>query len=93
MIRKIGADEGKPPETPTAHQSEIRDGVSIRLVMPAVTEMQSSDVNMQSTMLVSVVRSVLGSVSALKTRLIAVPVTVSVGLVSVVSPIAIVGIG
>ena len=60
--------------------------------MSAVTEVQSSDINMQSTVLMTIVRSVGWRISLLKTWLVAIPVTVSVGLTSVISPITVVGI-
>ncbi len=67
--------------------------MSSRLVMSAdAYDVKASNINMQATVLMTAVRSVAGSISLLKPRLIAIPIAVSVGLATVVSPITVVGI-
>ena len=56
-------------------------------------DVKASDINMQATVLMTVVRSVAWSISLLKPRLVAKAIAVPVGLTSVESPVTVVGIG
>ena len=74
-----------------AHRIRIRDGVKDNLVVvTANAEMKSSGINVQPTVLLMPIRSVTARVSALITRLIAVPVTEIIGSASVISRMTVV---